>query len=205
MKRGAPIHTGSPAGRVIYQKNALWQAGNGKNRTARSFSRDDTGDGLRFRYQPPPARFLFDRRISQPAARDTPLVPEPGTAWRRDIRRHDLADGKALPSRAWRRGTPRCCSRSRGRCRCGSRSAGCSRCCSRSPRAARAQSRTFFLTRDAAPVFCRPAPPPASANCPRAPHAPPRSAHWHRSPPPSLRASVFAASPRSGARWPRVP
>ena len=46
-------------------------------------------------YQPPPARFLFDRRILQPAARDIPLVPEPGTAWRRDIHRHDLAEGKA--------------------------------------------------------------------------------------------------------------
>ncbi len=27
------MHTGSPAGRVIYQSSTLWQAGNGKNPT----------------------------------------------------------------------------------------------------------------------------------------------------------------------------
>jgi len=30
------------------------------------------------------------------SARDIPLVPEPGTAWQREFRRHDHAEGKAL-------------------------------------------------------------------------------------------------------------
>ena len=29
------------------------------------------------------------------SARDIPLVPEPGTAWRQELRRHDLTEGKA--------------------------------------------------------------------------------------------------------------
>jgi hypothetical protein len=29
VKRGVPVHAGSAAGRVIYQKKDLWQAGNG--------------------------------------------------------------------------------------------------------------------------------------------------------------------------------
>ena len=35
-----------------------------------------------------------------------------------------------------------------------------------------------FFTRDAARVFCRPAPLPASANCPHVSHGQSMSAHW---------------------------
>lgn len=45
-KNRAPVHTGNPAGRVIYQKNALWQVGNGKNRTVSGFFRNDTETAL---------------------------------------------------------------------------------------------------------------------------------------------------------------
>ena len=49
-------------------------------------------------YQPPPGQFLFDRQTLRFAARDIPLVPEPGTAWWRDFHQHDLAEGKACKS-----------------------------------------------------------------------------------------------------------
>jgi len=121
------------------------------------------GDGVRSRYQPPPALFLFDR-WPFPAALAT-------SRWSLNPAPHGSGNSAAMitpkgrlcmPSRAWRHETRCCCSRSTGCCCCGSTTAGCCRCCSRSPRAARGKSRNFS----------RGMPRPLSATQHRRPQAP---------------------------------
>ena len=127
-------------------------------------------------YQPPPALFLFDRRISQPAARDIPLVPEPGTAWRRDIHRHDLAEGKAGALKGLATRNPMLLFSLDGSLSLRFEERRLFSLLFQEPPRSPRDEPDFFLTRDAVPVFCRPTPPPASANCRHATHGRSRSA-----------------------------
>ena len=65
MIRGVPIHTGSPAGRVIYQKNGLWQVGNGKILQS---SRFFFGNRLHAEGLPLPSPYHFSTKHMLPLA-----------------------------------------------------------------------------------------------------------------------------------------
>ena len=104
------------------------------------------------------------------SARDIPLVPEPGTAWRQELRRHDLTEGKAslaLKGLATRK--PMLLFSFDGSLLLRFEEARLlSLLFQEPPRSPRDEPDIFM--QDDAPVFCHPTPPHASANCPHGSH-----------------------------------
>ena len=104
------------------------------------------------------------------SARDIPLVPEPGTAWRQELRRHDLTEGKAslaLKGLATRK--PMLLFSFDGSLLLRFEEARLlSLLFQEPPRSPRDEPDIFM--QDDAPVFCHPTPPRASANCPHGSH-----------------------------------
>ena len=75
-----------------------------------------TGDGLRSRYQPPPALFLFDRCVFPAALATSHWSLNPAPHGGRNCAAMISPKGRHhLPSRAWQHGSQCCCSRSTGR------------------------------------------------------------------------------------------
>jgi hypothetical protein len=138
-----------------------------------------TGDGLRLHRGLPAASGVFPIRPMRVSgtARDILLVPEPGTAWRHLDTAMTSPMGRQLTLKGLATRNPTLLFSFVGSLllRLDARRF-LSLLLNEPPRSPRDEP--DFFTRDAARVFCRPAPLPASASCWHGSHGRSMSAHW---------------------------